>query len=114
YAALDDAAAEDVAATLEVITQLGTEKEAPGSSEWLTWYEHPSLAAILGESALAPATTPDPTLLRLVHEWGAFHGYAKRVVKHLESSSFARRLGQLDAVAAAAVSVSLARIKGTV
>ncbi|HEX8793374.1 MAG TPA: hypothetical protein VF765_20665 [Polyangiaceae bacterium] len=112
YAALDQRAAEDVAATLEVIVQLGTEKEAPGSSEWLTWYEHPSLSARLRE--LAPHQGVDPRLAQSIHDWGAFNGYSRRVIKHLESRAFAERLGQLPPAAAVAVRDAVAEIRRTV
>jgi hypothetical protein len=112
FAALDERVAEDVAATLEVIVQLGTEKEAPGSSEWLTWYEHPSLSARLHE--LHPLRGVDPRLRRSLDEWGAFNGYARRVIKHLESRAFVERLGQLPFAAAAAVRDAVAEIRRTV
>lgn len=112
YAALDERTAEDVAATLEVIVQLGTEKEAPGSSEWLTWYEHPSLSARLRE--MVPLPGVDPLFAQSLHEWGAFNGYARRVIKHLESRAFAERLGQLPAAAAGAVHDAIAEIRRAV
>jgi hypothetical protein len=113
YAALDEVTAEDVAATLEVISQLGPEKEAPGSSEWLTWYEHPSLTEH-AKGWLHPAIAPTPAAAAFVHEWGVFQGYARKVVKHLESRAFVARIGQLPAPQAAAVSEAVARIKKTV
>ncbi len=112
FAELDERAAEDVAATLEVIARLGTEKEAPGSSEWLTWYEHPSLSARL--RGLDPLRRVDPRLVHALHEWGEFNGYARRVVKHLESPAFAERLGQLPGAAATAVRDAVAAIKRVV
>lgn len=112
YAALDERTAEDVAATLEVIVQLGTEKEAPGSSEWLTWYEHPSLSARLRE--LHPHRGVDARRLQSIHDWGVFNGYARRVIKHLESRAFVERLGQLPAAAATAVRDAVTEIRRTV
>jgi hypothetical protein len=116
FTSLDERAAEDAAATLEVIVQLGTEKEAPGSSEWLTWYEHPSLSTAL--SASFPGTgdpsAVDPAFVRFIDEWGAFHIYVKRVVKHLESQSFVARATELDPRGAMAVRDAVARIKKTV
>jgi hypothetical protein len=116
FVSLADRDAEDVAATLEVIAELGVEREAPGSSEWLTWYEHPSLSE--GRRALSPffnpGMKPDAGLVRFVHEWGAFHGYAKRVVAHLESRAFAARLSQLDPRDAALVTDAITRIKKAV
>jgi hypothetical protein len=111
FTALDAPAAEDVATTLEVIAQLGTEKEAPGSSEWLTWYEHPSLSA---RSPLHHHSFVDPAVRRFFDEWGAFNGYARRVVKHLESPPFVARLGGLAPRDAAAVTDAVARIKKVV
>jgi len=112
FASVDERTAEDVAATLEVIGQLGTEREAPGRSEWLTWYEHPSLSARLRE--LDPLRRADPRLVRTLHEWGEFNGYARRVVKHLESRAFVERLGQLPPAAATAVRDGAAGIKKVV
>jgi len=112
FASLDERTAEDVAATLEVIGQLGTEKEAPGSSEWLTWYEHPSLSARL--RGLDPHRGVDPRLLQSIHDWGVFNGYARRVIKHLESRAFVERLGQLPPAAATAVRDAVTEIRKTV
>ena len=112
FTSLDQATAEDVATTLEVIIQLGPEREAPGSTEWVTWYEHPSLSSRLRD--LHPHSFASPAFLRCVHEWGVFIGYTRRVVKHLESKSFVARVGQLSATEAAVVSDAVARIKKTV
>lgn len=112
FAALDPRTAEDVAATLEVIAQLGVEKEAPGSSEWLTWYEHPSLSDRLRVRDLRSSV--DPEVLRFIDEWGAFNGYARRVVRQLEAEPFVARLARLDPRAAAAVTEAVTRIKRTV
>ena len=113
FAALDPATAEDVAATLEVIAALGPEKEAPSSSDWLTWYEHPSVSGRLRD--LWPFQHPhapvNTTVARFVREWGAFYGYARRAIKHLESPAFVARLRQLDARSAAAVADAVARIR---
>lgn len=109
FGALDESAAEDVATTLEVITQLGIEKEAPGSSEWLTWYEHPSLAERL--RTLDPAWQLDPAVSRFIHAWGLFNGYVRRVIKHLESPQFVARLAHLTPGDAAIVTGAVARIK---
>ena len=109
FGALDESTAEDVATTLEVITQLGLEKEAPGSSEWLTWYEHPSLSERL--RTLDPAWQLDPAVSRFIHAWGLFNGYARRIVKHLESPQFVARLAHLTPRDAAIVTGAVARIK---
>jgi len=113
FAALDQATAENVAATLEVIVQLGPEKEPPESSEWLTWYEHPSVPDRLHDLSrlLHPYAPLSPTLARFVRAWGAFNGYARRAVKHLESPAFAARVKDLDERSAAAVAAAVARIK---
>jgi hypothetical protein len=100
--------AEDVAATLEVIVQLGTRAEAPGSSEWLLWYEHPSLS---------DRPLPDlsermgPEIVKFAHDWGQFNGYVRRVIKHLESTPFVARLARLSAADAAAVTAAVSRIR---
>jgi hypothetical protein len=111
FSGLSAGPAEDVAATLEVIVQLGTRTEAPGSSEWLLWYEHPSLS-----QRLRPL--PDlkelfaPELVKFYQDWGQFNGYVRRVIKHLESKPFLARLAQLPPEAAAAVAAAVARIRG--
>jgi hypothetical protein len=112
FSALDERTAEDVTATLEVIAQLGPEKEAPGSSEWLTWYEHPSLSQ--RQLPWLDQRRADPRLLQSIHEWGAFHGYARRVVKHLESKAFVDRLRQLPPAAAESVREAVVAIRRTV
>jgi hypothetical protein len=116
FTSLGERAAEDAAAMLEVIAQLGTEKEAPGSSEWLTWYEHPSLSAAMASwfAGTRDPSAVDPAFVRFVDEWGAFHIYVKRVVKHLESHSFVARATELDPRGAVAVRDAVARIKRTV
>jgi hypothetical protein len=100
--------AEDVAATLEVIVQLGTRAEAPGSSEWLLWYEHPSVSqwplADLSERLA-------PEIVRFSHDWGHFNGYVRRVAKHLESPQFVARLSRLSAADAAFVAEAVRRIR---
>jgi hypothetical protein len=110
FAALDDAVAEDVAATVEVIAQLGTVSEAPGSSEWLLWYEHPSHAEQVRRA------TPEQLQryeegIRMANQWGAFNGYVRRVLKHLESPQFVGRVGRIAPEAAAAVSNAVSRIR---
>src|SRR5215472_3510714 len=86
FEALEQATAEDVTTTLEVIVQLAPERDAPGSSEWLTWYEDPSISDRLRD--LAPYRHPhapvNTTIARFVREWGEFNEYARRTVKHLE------------------------------
>jgi hypothetical protein len=113
YAALDQSTAEDVAATLEVIVQLAPAREAPGSSEWLTWYEDPRIAERLRD--LAPYQHPhfpvNTVVARFVREWGEFNSYARRAIKHLESAAFLARLKQLDEGSAATVTAAVARIR---
>jgi hypothetical protein len=110
FSAQSDRVAEDVAATLEVIARLGVEKEAPGSTEWLTWYEHPSLSEHLGLHArLKPID--DPAFTHWLHTWGVFNGYARRVVQHLESAPFRARLVALPAADVAAVMAAITLVK---
>jgi hypothetical protein len=111
FAALDQAAAEDVAATLEVIGQLGVDKEAPGSSEYLTWYEQPELAKRFPRIGIGPPSCLGPNMARVVDAWRVFAHYTRRVVKHLESPAFATRVAKLDPGAASAVHQAIARIK---
>lgn len=108
YGALPATAAEDVAATLEVIVQLGTRAEAPGSSEWLLWYEHPSLTA-LAFPAIYNEVSQE--IVKFSREWGRFHGYVNRVVKHLGSPAFKAALSRLNHADATRVSVALERIR---
>jgi hypothetical protein len=113
FAGLDQATAEDVAATLEVIVQLAPERDPPASTEWLTWYEHASVSGRLPNLALyqrldAPVNA---IVARFVREWGAFNGYVRRAIKHLESPAFVARMKQLDEGRAAAVSDALLRIR---
>ena len=109
FTAQDDRTAEDVAATLEVIASLGVEKEAPGSTEWVTWYEDPAFAARVGLHGRA--SIDDPAFGRFVRTWGVFNGYARRVVKHLESPQFRARLAALPAPQANAVAAAITLIK---
>jgi hypothetical protein len=109
FTAQDDRTAEDVAATLEVIASLGIAKEAPGSTEWVTWYEDPGFAARVGLRGTAPID--DPAFSRFVRTWGVFNGYARRVVKHLETPQFKARLAVLPEPQAAAVAAAITRIK---
>jgi hypothetical protein len=107
---LDDRAAEDVATMLEVIVQLGTRTEAPGSSEWLTWYEHPGMSARIRERGIHLLP---PALRKFLDAYGAFNGYTRRVLKHLESPPFIERLARLEPREAAAVADAVARIRKT-
>jgi hypothetical protein len=108
YGALPATPAEDVAATLEVIAQLGTGAEAPGSSEWLLWYEHPSMA---GRAIPDIYKNLSPEIVKFSQDWGRFHGYVNRVMKHLDSPAFKARLARLDHAEAAVVSAALERIR---
>jgi hypothetical protein len=109
FSSLEEGPAEDVAATLDVIVQLGTRTEAPASSEWLLWYEHPLMAQRQSGAGSRP---PIPeALLKFGQDWGAFKGYVSRVVKHLESASFASHLARLTSAEAAAVAAAVARIR---
>jgi hypothetical protein len=108
FSGLASAPAEDVAATLEVIVQLGTKTEAPGSSDYLLWYEHPSVA---GRPIPDPYATFTPEFVALTRDWAEFNGYTRRVVKHLESASFRARLAHLSPEAAESIVSCVARIR---
>jgi hypothetical protein len=100
--------AEDVAATLEVIVQLGTRAEAPGSSEWLLWYEHPSVS----QRPLPDLSERSaPEIVRFSSDWGHFNGYVRRIVKHLESTQFVARLSRLSSADADGVAEAVGRIR---
>jgi hypothetical protein len=110
FSALDEGAAEDVAETLEVIAQLGTRTEAPGSSEWLLWYEDRRWSSP-GVANRSPPYFFSPAILDFIEDWGIFVGYVKRVLKHLESPQFVARLRRLDPRNAAAVADAVDRIR---
>jgi hypothetical protein len=108
FSALAAGPAEDVAATLEVIVQLGTRAEAPGSSEWLLWYEHPSVS---GRPLRDLSERLAPEIVKFSHDWGHFNGYVRRIVKHLESTPFVARLSRLSPADAATVTEAVKRIR---
>ncbi len=110
FSALAAGPAEDVAATLEVIVQLGTGTEAPGSSEMLLWYEHPvvSQRAVPG---LGTSMELPPQIVKFTQDWGQLLGYTRRVLKHLESKAFVARLASLPARDAAAVAEGVKRLR---
>jgi hypothetical protein len=110
FSALPAGPAEDVAATLEVIVQLGTSTEAPGSSEMLLWYEHPVLSQRRVPGLEAPGELP-PQFVKFTQDWGQLLGYTKRVIKHLESKAFVARLASLSADDAAAVAEGVKRLR---
>jgi hypothetical protein len=85
FAALEDAAAEDVATALDVVEQLGATQAPPASREALLWYEHPTVAEFEQAGSLAWQ----------LEEWGAFHDYAQRILAKLESPRFVARLARL-------------------
>src|ERR1700677_1910149 len=112
FSALPAAPAEDVAATLEVIVQLGTRTEAPGSSEMLLWYEHPMLSQ--GQQRVPGLLDPRPVppqFVKFTQDWGQLLEYTKRVLQHLESKAFVARLGSLSESDAAAVAEGVKRIR---
>jgi hypothetical protein len=108
FRSLDAAPAEDVAATLEVIAQLGVRAEAPGSTDALLWYEHPSVA---GRDVMGYWKDAPPEIIAFARDWGRFNGYVRRVVKHLESPQFRTRLAKLSDAEAAIVTGALQRIR---
>lgn len=101
FASLDDALAEDVATALDVIEELGPERAPPGSREALLWYEHPSVADFAAAGSLAPE----------LEAWGAFRGYAARVLAKLESPRFVSRLARLRTADSARVLEAVRRIR---
>jgi len=101
FAALDDAAAEDVATALDLASELGPERTPPGSRELLLWFEHPCVADFAFANALAWE----------LEEWGAFRGYAERVLAKLESPRFVARLAHLRGSESARVLKAVQRIR---
>jgi len=94
FAALEDGAAEDVATALQVIEKLGPARAAPGSSEWLLWYEH-----------------RDAPEMVVVDDWTEFRDSAKEALLRLESSGFEKKLGALAREDAARVMVAIDALK---
>ena len=94
FDALDDGPAEDVATALELVEKLGPERVAPGSSEWLLWYEH--------------RDAPDHVVL---DDWADFRDSTKGVVAQLESPKFAQKLSVLPREEARRVMVAVDAIK---
>jgi hypothetical protein len=101
FGALDDALAEDVAAAVDVIEQLGPERAAPGSRESLLWYEHPLMARINEQHPLAWE----------LEAWGAVRDYARQLLVKLESPRFGSRLERLPAAQATAALQAVKRIR---
>ena len=95
FAGLDQATAEDVATALEIIERLGPRQAAPGSSEWLLWYEH----RLSAEFSL------------VMSDWGAFRDEVLAMIEHLESPRFAARLRGLGSREAATVATAMNKIK---
>jgi hypothetical protein len=101
FEALDDAAAEDVATSIEVVEQLGPARAAPGSRESLLWYEHPSVSGFEDPGSIAWD----------LEAWGCFRDYVSQILHQLESPRFASRLPRLSPKDAAAVLHSVKQIK---
>jgi hypothetical protein len=101
FAALDDAAAEDVATALEVVEQLGPARAAPGSRESLLWYEHPSASRFEDPYSIAWD----------LEAWGGFRDYVSQILRQLQSPRFASRLSRLGPDQAALVLKSVKQIK---
>ena len=98
YAALDDAAAEDVAAALDVLQALGPERSPPESSELVLWYQSPAHAGWVDrfyDSQIAQ-----------------FALRSRRALAHLHSPGVQRRLAALSSEQALRASVALERIAG--
>jgi hypothetical protein len=94
FDALEDGAAEDVATALQMVEKLGPVRAAPGSSEWLLWYEH-----------------RDAPEFAVVDDWTSFHDSAKEVVARLESARFAATLRALPREEAGRVMLAINALK---
>jgi hypothetical protein len=86
FRSLDDATAEDVAATIDVVQGLGVATAAPGSRELLLWYEHPRAADFSRSGSFAWD----------FEAWASFRDYAGHVVARLEAPRFLSRIGLLE------------------
>jgi hypothetical protein len=96
FAALADGPAEDVATAIELIERLGVDRPAPGSSEWLLWYEH--------EDA--------PDIVR-IDDWVPLHASAEAIVAQLERPEFMARLRDLPRDEAAQVMRALEALQAS-
>jgi hypothetical protein len=94
FDALPDGPAEDVATALELVEKLGPERIAPGSSEWLLWYEHPEAPELV-----------------VLDDWADFRDEAKEMVEKLESPAFAQKLRVLPGEDARRVMLAVETIK---
>jgi hypothetical protein len=101
FAALSDAAAEDVATALEVVAQLGPEQAAPESRESLLWYQQRAVLGSLEMNAIAWE----------LENWGDFRDYARAVLQAIESPRFTARLMRLAPGDAARIFDSIERLK---
>jgi hypothetical protein len=108
FSSLGADTAEDVAATLEVISELGAAKEAPESSDALLWYEHPSLS---GRPLPDYKARFSPEFVKFTQDWGRFQGYVARIVRHLGSKAFTAHLAHLSPDEAAVVNDAVQRIR---
>jgi hypothetical protein len=94
FAALEDGPAEDVATALTTIEKLGPVQAAPGSTEWLLWYDH--------------LDAPDFVAF---DDWTAFHDAAKEVVSYIEAPAFARKLYALPRERAGRILLAIEQLK---
>jgi hypothetical protein len=78
FDALQDGEAEEVATALETIEKLGPDRPAPGSSEWLLWYQH-----------------RDAPEFVVADDWTSFQDSTKEAILRLGSPAFARILSSL-------------------
>jgi hypothetical protein len=85
FGALDDVTAESVAAAIDVVERLGSDRAAPGSGELLLWYEHPLSSDFLRPYSFAAE----------LETWGPFREYVGRVLERLESPRFVARVMRL-------------------
>ncbi|MET0593538.1 MAG: hypothetical protein ABW133_12620 [Polyangiaceae bacterium] len=94
YASLADGPAEEVATALEMIEKLGPARPAPGSSEWLLWYEDPSAPEVV-----------------LLDDWTAFHASTQSMVDELEKPGFSAKLAALSSDEASKVMLAIDALK---
>jgi hypothetical protein len=94
FAALEDDPAEDIATALTTIEKLGPLNAAPGSSEWLLWYDHPEAPQFV-----------------VSDDWTSFHDAAKEVVSHIEAPAFAQKLSALPREQAGQLFLAIERLR---
>jgi hypothetical protein len=94
FASLEPAVAEEVATGIEIVEQLGPARAAPGSTEWLLWYQH-----------------PEAIHLPQVYGFVNFRSVTSQWLEHLGSLRFVSKLQHLSPEQARRVSSAIDHIR---